>query len=206
MPGRNYQIFFTEGATEYIRELFGCAVAGPQLAAAAGALDGAQVLFTLRRPGELLVEIRHPYILEQRRSFRRDRDGKLFVYNEEFTKQANAPPALGANALWRQVTAARKLSCQYIETYAAGDPRSAARHGYYVWAVLGFDASLTLREQRSLWPPLVGSQTLNEVMLRGGEEWWRIFGGERKMIFDLRANSKSEQILLAYMQRKGILP
>ena len=199
------QLNFAAGVTGRIRELFGRDIGGAQLAAAAGALDGAQVEFKLKRSDELLAIIKHPYIISQVRSFRRDKAGNLCVFNEEFTKHPLAPPNLGALALWRQVQAARELGLAYIETYAAGDPRSASRYGYYVWAVYGFNGPLYVGERRIMPPELRVARDLNQLIELGGDWWWRRNGGERKMIFDLAEESASTRILQNYLKRKGLL-
>ena len=192
-------VFYTAGARELAQDWFGPAVADELLARAVGALDGAEVVFSLRR-GWLFADIAHPHLREQKRSIRRDRAGALFIYNHEFTKRHDAPPYLGVRALLTQIQAAQPLGIQRIELYGEGDAKSASRNGYYTWARCGFDAPLRLDEQRRLLSELRGARTLNELFARGGMAWWRTFGNSRPMVFDLAPNSSMMNTLTAYLQ------
>ena len=101
-------VFYATGARELAQNWFGRTVEDELLAQAVGALDGAEVVFSVRR-GWLCADIAHPHLREQKRSIRRDRDDALFIYNHEFTKRHDAPPYLGVRALLTQIKAAQPL-------------------------------------------------------------------------------------------------
>ena len=193
-------VFYTAGARELAQDWFGPAVADELLARAVGALDGAEVVFSLRR-GWLFADIAHPHLREQKRSIRRDRAGALFIYNHEFTKRHDAPPYLGVRALLTQIKAAQPLGIQRIHLYGEGDAKSVSRNGYYTWARCGFDAPLWLEEQKNLSGELYGARTLNELMQhQSGIEWWRRNGCSRSMVFDLALDSSMMEVLRNYLQ------
>ena len=146
--------------------------------------------------------MQHPDILAQQCSLRRNANGQLYIYIHEFTKRPAARKGLGGDSVELQVQAAASLGCAYLEMWAAGDANSVSRNGYYTWAVLGFDGSLTLEEQRRLPLELRGARTISEVILRGGAHWWRIVGYERKLVFNLAPGSRSRNILTEYRRRK----
>ena len=113
----NYHTRATPEAVAKIRSLFRREVALEELAGAGGALAGSTVELSARH-GWLWLDISHPDVLTQERSFRRAANGGVYVYNHEFTKRHDAPPGLGAKAVARQVAAARDLGCQRIEMVA----------------------------------------------------------------------------------------
>ena len=103
--------------------------------------------------------------------------------------------------LLRQVTQARKLGVAYLEAEADGNARTfARRNGYYVWARFGFSA-LLLETQRVRLKLAVGQEihTLSDLMLKGGQDWWRENGAECQTLFILDEGSKSLQVLEAYV-------
>lgn len=199
----NYKLLFNEGANELVRRLFSREVSGDELAAACGALSNSEVEFSISKYG-LMVDIRHAYVDIQKRSFRQDADKSVFIFNHEFTKKPDAPKGIGREMIRTQIQAAAMLGIRRIELYAAGDANSW-RKGYYAWAVRGFDAPLTRQEQARLPESLKGVKTLNELMLIGGDQWWRKFGMERKMTFDLSRDSLSWQVFFHYLRRRGLL-
>ena len=154
---------------------------------------------------ELLVSIIHPYVDEQQRGFRRDRDSRLYIWNHRFEKRHAAPAGIGLQSFVQQVSGARKLGVARIETFATGEAHDRRYNGYYVWALFGYDAPLTLAEQRLLLPPLRGAKTLNELFELGGESWWQEHGTARRMVFELAAESTMMKRLRAYLRKKGLL-
>lgn len=209
----NVTVNYEEGAVELARQLFGRGVSDEELAAAAGALDGAVVDVSVRMNGrELHVEITHPLIAEQRRGFRLNENGDLCIWNHRFDKHIGAPKGVGLASFIRQVSGARQLGVKQIELYAAGNSQDVRDIGYFVWAIFGFDAPLTEREKWLLTPELAGAQTVNEVINRGGhagQQWWRDTGDSRKMIFDLDDRSSIRSSMMSvfknYLRRKGLI-
>lgn len=197
-----YAIHLADGAAERAATLLRRPIDWTLLAAACGALDGARIAFSPRRDW-LWAEVQHPDILAQQCSLRRNPNGQLYIYIHEFTKRATARKGLGAASIDLQTEAAQRLGCAYLEMWAAGDAHSVSRNGYYTWAVLGFNALLSLAERRTLPDTWQHATTVSEVILLGGKEWWRKRGGERKMFFDLQPTSISQEVV-AYQrtQRK----
>jgi hypothetical protein len=189
-----YDIHLAPGAAERAATLLRRPVNWELLAAACGALDGSRVEFSLYRDW-LWADVRQPDILEQHCTLRRDRNGRLYIYIHEFTKRASARKGIGGDSVELQVKAAKALGCEYVEMWAAGDATSASRNGYYTWAVLGFDAPISLLERHNLPRAWQHATTVSAVILLGGKDWWRKYGGERKMIFDLRPGSLSYQVM-----------
>jgi hypothetical protein len=197
---------YTAEARVLAVQLFGRFVSDDELAAAVGVLDGA-ALHVRVKGDQLLVTINHPWIVKQERSFRRDRQGVLCIYNVHFEKRRDAPAGVGLESFRRQVAGARHLGVQRIELWAAGYAKDKDYNGYYTWARFGFDAPLNEKERRELydWPGLSGALTLNDVVERGGLKWWRRSGTERTMCFELHRESRMSRIFRAYLLSKGIV-
>jgi hypothetical protein len=166
---QNITVNYAAGAADLALDLFGRAVADEELAAAAGALDGAALNVSVRKGRELFVEITHPLIVRQERGFRRDANGELYIWNHHFEKRHDAPPGVGLLSFRTQVGGARRLGVRRIELWAAGDRNDRSYNGYYTWARFGFDAPLTQEEKRrlSILPQFAGAQTVNDLILRG---------------------------------------
>jgi hypothetical protein len=168
--------------------LLGQLVPDEQLAALAGALDGATV--QLSTHGEsLFFDVQHPDVVFQQRRSARDEAGRLYVRNLYLEKQPWGQPLLGLRALLRQIEAGQALGVAYLTTFATGSAYEDGWDGYYTWARYGFDAELPPDRQQLLVPALSGCKTLNDVMLRAGAVWWRAEGVPLEMAFDLRLDS-----------------
>jgi hypothetical protein len=93
----------------------------------------------------------------------------------------------------------------FIRTYAEGSFEDETGFiGYYVWARYGFNAPLSEEEIDSLPTDLVGCTSLNEIMLKEGQDWWRHEGSGRDMIFMLSENEPSLGVLRNYLREKGV--
>jgi SPP1 gp7 family putative phage head morphogenesis protein len=206
---KNVRVKYEAGAQEVAERLFGRAVAGKDLAAAVGALDGARLSVAAKGHAELRVKIRHKFIEDQERWVRRDAAGKLVIFNYRFYKKRGAPAEVGLDSFQRQVAAARALGVKRLETFGVGNYytlRQKGEVGYLVWPKLGFDAPLSDSQQRLLNSnaALAGATTLNELMRRpGGEEWWRVNGSDKFLVFDLAENSSMMESFRRYLKRKG---
>jgi hypothetical protein len=197
---------YEEGAAEFSRQLFGRNIPNEDLAAAVGAPDGSNLNVTVRMNGqELHVEVIHPWIKEQRRGFRRDDKGNLFIWNHRLEKDRGAPPGFGLKVFARQVAGARRLGVKRIELWAAGNARDGAHNGYYTWARFGFDAPLSKRDRLLLPDELVGAKTTNDLMKVGAAEWWKKNGDDRSMVFDLADDSSMMAAFKSYLNEKGVL-
>ena len=112
----NYKI----GVWELARQLFGRDVPDEDLAAAVGALEGSRLDVSVRMKGrELHVEVFHPQVKEQRRGFRRDPKGELFIWNHRLEKIVGTPGGFGLQVFRLQLVGARKLGVKRIELWAA---------------------------------------------------------------------------------------
>ncbi|MGH9838060.1 MAG: hypothetical protein ACREEM_04675 [Blastocatellia bacterium] len=203
----NVTLKYETGAADLARDLFGRDVSDEELAAAAGALDGAALNVSVRKGSELFVEIVHPLIVRQERGFRRDANRELYVWNHHFEKRHDAPPGVGLRSFKTQVEGARRLDVRRVELWAAGDLNDRSYNGYLTWAIFGFDAPLTAEEQQelALSPQLAGAQTVNELFQRGGRDWWRVSGTARGMRFELSDDSSMMQIFRSHLKSKGLL-
>lgn len=48
------------------------------------------------------------------------------------------------------------------------------------------------------------ADTINQLIRRGGQEWWRRFGNARSMNFDLADDSEMMSLFRDYLNEKGI--
>ena len=193
------KVKYDKGARRVIAALFGWQLPDEQLAYLAGALDGATVHLS-PHGDSLFFDVHHPDVLFQQRRLRKDELGRLYVRNLYFEKQPWGQPLLGLRALLRQVEAGQALGVAYLTTFAAGTALKEDWNGFYTWARYGFNAALPEDRQRALPPALSGCQTLNELMLYGGAEWWRIEGVPLEMRFDLHPDSSMMRVLQHYLE------
>ena len=85
---------------------------------------------------------------------------------------------------------------------AAGGRGFNPRHiGYKVWPKLGFDADLLPGELDDA-PQHEGCRTVQDV-LAIDPAWWEQHGSQRRMTFDLAADSRSWRKLLPYVLSKA---
>ena len=148
---KDITVNYEKSAAELAQQLFGHNVSDEELAAAVGALDGSTLEVSVRMKGqELHVEVLHPPVQEQRRGFRRDHHGELYLWNHRLEKGPGVPGGFGIKVFMRQVAGARKLRVRRIELWAAGNVRDSDHNGYYLRARFGFDAPLSQRDRQLL--------------------------------------------------------
>jgi hypothetical protein len=198
-PPQNIRVQVTNIGRRAIREVFGRDLSNQEIAWAVGALDGSELNVTDIQ-GDIYVRITHPWIRNQERTIKKDRDG-IQIQNNYFIKVGDAPSQVGIRSFAREVFGARALGITRIKTYAAGD-RMSSYNGYYTWARFGYNAPLYPREIAILPEELEGSVDLNDIFNRGGAEWWKDNGSSREMEFDLRDRSQSMLRLLEYIRNK----
>ena len=206
-----FTVNYVADAREFARELIGRDFTDEELAHAVGALDDA-VIEVRKKQGadELRIEIRHPWLSEQKRWMRRDAQGDLLIFNYRFYKKKDTPSGVSLDSLVRQVSGARALGVQRLETFGAGDFTSAQQPdgeiGYWLWAKFGFDAPLSEADQQIAAAELglAGVKTLNDIIDRpGGEYWWYRAGSGLTMKFDLASDSSMMRVFRDYVRRKG---
>jgi hypothetical protein len=193
----------TASTRKHLEAFFGAAVPDNKLASLVGALDGSIIEIAPLGEG-FISRARHQYLIEQIRIGGGGEAG-LFLTNEFFQLTGDAPEGTGLISFIRQVTAARDLGFTFIRTYAEGsvsDPDGFI--GYYVWARFGFNAPLEEHEIENLPPELGKCRDLNDLMMRGGQEWWRQNGSGRDMIFLLSDGELSLTVLGNYLADKEV--
>ena len=207
LPVNAITVNYEDGALEFANQLFGFQPADTDLAALAGALDGATVQVSIRRTkGWLYLTVNDHRFERYETSIRKDADGSLFAYiHHVYAAVGYSGQGNGARAFLRQVNAARRLGLKRFELFAAGYPGSIEENGYYVWGRYGFDAPLSGEEQRRLPAPLTGATTINQLLQRGGLQWWKRFGSFRSMSFDLADGSEMMNAFLDYLKEKQVI-
>ncbi|NOT63981.1 MAG: hypothetical protein HOP19_27520 [Acidobacteria bacterium] len=201
----NHLGHYEADARAYARQLFGDLPPDEMLARLAGALEGARVNVSVRRVG-LFLAVEHPWFECYETSIRRDAGGGLYAYLHDVRKRGREPKNLAIRAFLRQVNAARALGVKRFELYAAGDGNDTKFSGYRFWPRLGFNAQLSQSEREKLPPTLAQAGDLNQLMrLPDGYTWWKRFGRERSMIFDLVENSAMMQVFRQHLKTVGLI-
>ena len=119
-----------------------------------------------------------------------------------FLNERNTPPNLGTFAFALSAIAAHRLGLAHVSLIAAGGKGFNPRHiGYKVWPKLGFDADLLAAEIDEA-PQCNGCRTVLDV-LAIDPKWWEQNGSQRRMTFDLAADSRSWRKLLPYVLSKA---
>jgi SPP1 gp7 family putative phage head morphogenesis protein len=198
-PPRDITVVHNEGTQQALRRLFRRDISNEELAGAVGALDGAELIVRRYRDG-VFIEISHPEISTQERVIERDSRG-LFVDNQYFRKRSDRP-GVGRDSFVRQVLNAQRLGIKYIKTHAAGHRHHPSFNGYYTWPRLGYNARLTPEERAALPREFRRARDLNDLFEMGGADWWKEYGTERDMRFDLDPDSRSFKLLRLYLEYK----
>ena len=201
---QNVSLKVSASTREHLNIFFGKVVPDCKLAALVGSLDDAVVEIAPHGDG-FISSAKHRYLTEQIRIGGSHEDFGLFLRNEFFQLSGDAPEGIGLVSFVRQVVAARELDFAFIRTYAEGsvdDPDGFI--GYYVWARFGFNAPLEKDEITTLPEEYEECRDLNDLMLRGGHEWWRQNGSARDMIFLLSEEEPSLTVLRNYLMEKGV--
>ena len=193
-----------------------------------GAQTGARVYVFPGQDDAPWVEIfvDHPDYRARRRVW-----GKGVIENVEMrVSRRNQKSGLATRILKQQVDSARELGFHSIAAGAAGkgtDVRTVEETypginshlgGYYTWARLGFEGkidSLMKARAQSKSPELEaiaadfarkfpGVKTVSKLMMtEEGRTWWKKNGGYFEGTFDLKAGSRSQQILTEYLKETG---
>jgi hypothetical protein len=201
------QVRYVGQAAARLAELIGSGITDDQLAAAVGALDEATVEVQVNSDGRIVTAVAHPYIQTQIRILSRDAQGRLVLDNHLFRVSQTAPPGTGLRSFARQVAGVRALGIHRIVTYAVGSKQFPQWNGYYTWPRFGYNAELAYEEKLLLQflPRFRGVRDLNDLILRGGADWWAENGDGREMVFHLDGRRRSVKILLPYLDEKGLL-
>lgn len=118
-----------------------------------------------------------------------------------FLNEHGTPPKLGTLAFALCAITAHLAGLGQISLVAAGGKGFSKRHiGFKVWPKFGFDAQLLPGEAADA-PQLQGCQTVQDV-LSVHPAWWDAEGSQRRMTFNLDADSTSWQKLITYVGQK----
>jgi GNAT superfamily N-acetyltransferase len=194
------KVNYDDSAQILLQNLIGD-VSENQLARLVGAMDGS--LIDLQRCADkLFVRVFHPFVKVQDLFISRDSRNEIFIYFDriELRKQFQGQ-GIYRNLFVRQVEEARKLNVQYFALFAEGNYGSQM-NGYYSWAKFGFDAPLTKKEVENLPDFLQQAEMVNDIMLFGGDEYWRLFGTAKEMLFRFEDESSQMEVLRNYVKGK----
>jgi hypothetical protein len=118
-----------------------------------------------------------------------------------FLNERRTPASLGTFALALCAITAHLAGLSHISLIAAGGKGFSRRHiGFKVWPRLGFDADLLPGETAGM-PGLQACRTVQDV-LATDPAWWDTHGSQRRMTFDLTADSASWRKLVPYAAAK----
>ena len=201
----------------YLRKIFGHSISSEELGKMVGALDGSTVTVTFNKSAvgkvsAFKVEIEHPYISkaadEGMTRYIYQKGSEVGIYNATFyVNKAKAPSGLGSRVFANQAYNARENGVAFIRTYALG-AAGIKENGAYTWIRLGYDAPLPRDVQARLFTavgkPFRNARTFNQLMAKGGAEWWRANSSPQDVVFDLNRGSTSLRILNAYIRGRGI--
>lgn len=206
---KSQKVIYDNSASELLREFFSRDLSDNELANLVGAIDDAVILVEGR--GEMIfAQIKHPKLKIHDVFIARNGENEVFLRIDEIEFHAfHRGQKEGVKLLLRQISQARKLNVAYIETEADGNPKTfRRRNGYYVWARFGFDAPLSSKKkillpdnlklinESGVWREV---ETLNDLMLIGGQDWWRENGEESLTFFDLRDSGNSLKTFEKYV-------
>jgi hypothetical protein len=203
------------------RTLLGADALPEDLAHLAGALDDATVKLAVGPDGQQIhCRIEHPDFEYWERHLRKDKEGKLYVWNEKMRIQPDKHHGgMGASRLRAQVENAYYGRIAYIACHAARvnaanpDPKRAFI-GYVLWPRYGFDQDLDELEYGTdnaddvrkgtpaAFPEVARAirdqfgdevKSIRDLLEReGGLQWWQTNGVELyHAVFDLTAGSRS---------------
>jgi hypothetical protein len=193
-----------------------------------GALDDAIVHLGASPDGEQIhARIEHADFEQWERHLRRDKHGKVYVWNEKMRVRAEKQGCgIGAARLRAQVENAFYGRIAYLACHAARvnaqnpDPKRSYV-GYVVWPKYGFDQTLDELEKGTdnanevregtpaAFPAVVAAiherfgydiRCIQDLLEEeGGLEWWKTNGVELyHCVFDLAAGSRSLEVLSHY--------
>jgi hypothetical protein len=193
-----------------------------------GALDDAIVHLGAGPDGQQIhARIEHADFEHWERHLRKDKDGKVYIWNEKIRIRADKQGAgIGASRLRTQVENAYYGGIAYLACHAARvnvqnpDP-TRGFIGYLLWPRYGFDQPLDQLEQGTdnaddvrkgtpaAFPDVAaairekfgdGVKCIQDMFeAEGGFEWWQIHGVELyHAVFDLMAGSRSLEVFNDY--------
>lgn len=125
------------------------------------------------------------------------------LYIDRYFIHEKAPATLGTLAFGLCAINVFLLDVEEVTLIAAGGRHHGfdKKHiGYYFWPLVGFDAPLIDGECDHV-EELKGSKLVSQVM-KINPVWWKEYGSQRLMTFDLAPESSSWQTLISYLDSK----
>lgn len=117
---------------------------GPSPLEICGALPGSTYKIATDTENEVEVSISHPKLEDCIRTFRKNRDGDVYVHNDLFiVKPEYQKEGLGATIFAAQAQACADAGVAWIECHAAGPPFNPNMNGFYTWPRFGYDMPLS---------------------------------------------------------------
>lgn len=199
-----------------------------QLAACAGAIDGATVSVEKSsfRPGGFVVNFMGSQQVRDAATGRmvdqefvanrsmRIENGKKRIHNDFFQGEG-----AGVSMFGRQVENATKHGFDQIDTHAAGigsgtpgQHSTRGYNGYYTWPRFGYNAAVPATPAQRLPPHLREAVAKADGKMSGlmktkeGRDWWMGHGQELlHAVFDLTKGSYSQTTLNTYLHERNIL-
>lgn len=200
---KNITVKFEGNSQKQLENLTNSELSLNEIGQLVGAIDDAILEVHPYSSRALLVNIKHPFIIEQSRIVGLSSNKRGYLINMVFEKLSDAPREIGLVSLAREISQSTKLNFSHIRAFAAGK-FGEKDIGYWVWARFGFNAPLTEKD-RSILPNYLKQATdLNDLFLLGGKNWWFRNGTGRDMIFELTKNSSSWKIWRNYLMEKGV--
>lgn len=183
------------------RDMLGRVPTESEVAALAGAVDGAEVVAKAREYYDVVVTWTTAKATATRLIYRDD-NGKLVLWASYFAVDKDARgKGLGRESFGRMVETAQALNFDRIETSAA---RAEDQIGYKVWPLFGYDGEIPEHLLRRLPDGLKDARRLSDLMAtEEGRTWWEANGGTTNLTFDLKPGSPSLQVWEAYRAAKA---
>jgi len=186
------------------REVLGRVPDDADVAALAGAPDGAEIKAKGSEYGSVVVTWTLPGIGTASRTFYPSDSGRPTIQAAYFELDENQRgKGLGAEMFGRTVDAGIRLGFDRIVTHAA---RSKSHNGYAVWPLFGYDGPLPESTRQRLPESLANARNVSDLMrTEEGRTWWSRNGHDINLTFSLRPRSKSLRIWNAYRAAKAAI-
>ncbi len=203
------KVIYDNLAKVLLRDFFARDLTETELANLYGAIDDAVILVE-GRGDKIFAQIKHPKLKIHDVFIARNAKNQIFIRIDEIEFQTvHRGQKEGAKMLLRQIAQSQKSNVSYIEAETDGNPKTfLRRNGYYVRVRYGFDALIPEKKKALLTDNLKfikefeswrETETLSDLMLNGGQRWWRENGEECLTFFDLRDNSNSLKVFEKYV-------
>lgn len=198
------EVYYAPNAQALVKDTMGRDLTDKDIANLVAAPHGAkiQVVSAGAVQGGFSIKIRAKGLTAVR-YIKRDEDGSFICKNGSIELDKNQQgKGLGSSIFTTQVKNLSESGFKAIRCTAERDDEMGW-NGYYTWARLGYDGAIPERVLNKLPPELAGTKRVQELMGKpGGKEWWKKNGDSFAAEFDLAKDSRSMQIMNAYMAER----